>query len=287
MPKLIEIAQEYVHLKGIEVKPVMIAVRKLIQTCGDKNIEDYERIDARKFIDRYEKVKTTTVRRRLNSINAVFNWAAYELDLEKRNPFAHLIIKGEGKDAEIREPFSVSELRNLYDRALSFGKLRLILPILGETGCRLSEVLGATKKDIYVVDDCLILHVRENCSRDLKTRGSKRQIPIVSSCAKEAIERLLRTCSSSQYIFPRYARDGYLNNTTASATLCKFLKSEYKGKTTHCLRHSLRDRLRDAGVPLEAIDQIGGWSSVGGAGTRYGRGYTIAKLAEYLKHVSL
>ena len=59
MPKLIEIAQEYVHLKGIEVKPVMIAVRKLIQTRGDKNIEDYERIDARKFIDRYEKVKTT------------------------------------------------------------------------------------------------------------------------------------------------------------------------------------------------------------------------------------
>ena len=60
MPKLIEIAQEYVHLKGIEVKPVMIAVRKLIQTRGDKNIEDYERIDARKFIDRYEKVKVNS-----------------------------------------------------------------------------------------------------------------------------------------------------------------------------------------------------------------------------------
>ena len=47
MPKLIQIAQEYVHLKGIEVKPVMIAVRKLIQTCGDKTIEDYERIDGK------------------------------------------------------------------------------------------------------------------------------------------------------------------------------------------------------------------------------------------------
>jgi hypothetical protein len=34
MPKLIEIAQEYAYLKGIEVKPVMIAIRQLIDICG-------------------------------------------------------------------------------------------------------------------------------------------------------------------------------------------------------------------------------------------------------------
>ena len=90
-----------------------------------------------------------------------------------------------------------------------------------------------------------------------------------------------------QSLFPRYARDGHLNNTGASATLCKFLKASYGGKTTHCLRHSLRDRLRDADVPLEAIDQIGGWSSVGGAGSKYGRGYTTSKLAEYLCSISV
>ena len=111
MPKLLEIAQEYAYLKGIEVKPVMIAIRQLIDICGDKNIEDYDRADARNFIDKYENVKTTTIRRRLNSINAVFNWAAYELDLERRNPFAHLLIKGEGKDAQKRKPFSVTELK--------------------------------------------------------------------------------------------------------------------------------------------------------------------------------
>ncbi len=61
--------------------------------------------------------------------------------------------------------------------------------------------------------------------------------------------------------------EGYLNNTGASATLCKHLKKSFDGKTTHCLRHSFRDRLRDCDVPLEAIDQLGGWSSVGGVGT--------------------
>jgi hypothetical protein len=53
------------------------------------------------------------------------------------------------------------------------------------------------------------------------------------------------------------------------------------------LRHTLRDRLRDAEVPLEAIDQIGGWSSVGGAGSKYGRGYTTTKLAKYLSSISV
>ena len=101
------------------------------------------------------------------------------------------------------------------------------------------------------------------------------------------MDRLLGACSDSDYLFPRYARDGHLNNTGASATLCKFLKASYGGKTTHCLRHSLRDRLRDADVPLEAIDQIGGWSSVGGAGSKYGRGYTTSKLAEYLGSISV
>jgi len=65
------------------------------------------------------------------------------------------------------------------------------------------------------------------------------------------------------------------------------LKVKYDGKTTHCLRHSFRDRLRDADVPLEAIDQIGGWSSVGGAGARYGMGYSIDKLAKYLTRISI
>ena len=49
----------------------------------------------------------------------------------------------------------------------------------------------------------------------------------------------------------------------------------------------MRDRLRDADVPLEAIDQIGGWSHVGAVGANYGKGYSISKLAEYLRLVAI
>ena len=52
--------------------------------------------DPKAFIASYsEYAKTATVRRRLHCISAILNYAYYEYDIEKRNPFARVIIKGE------------------------------------------------------------------------------------------------------------------------------------------------------------------------------------------------
>ena len=108
----------------------------------------------------------------------------------------------------------------------------------------------------------------------------------MSKSATQALERLLVSSKNSPKLFPRYAPRGVLKASGASATPCKHLRKSY-GKTPHCLRHSMRDRLREADVPLEAIDQIGGWSHVGGVATNYGKGYSVPKLAEYLRQVAI
>lgn len=147
-----EITEEYVDLRSLNPKPLKENLDCLFGIVGEKPVEAYTRQDARKFVEVYgRKVKTTSVRRRLNILNVVFNYAIYELDLPHRNPFARIIIKGEGKDATPREPFSVVELKTLCKQSISFGKLRLILPILGETSCRLSEVLGLVHHEISAV----------------------------------------------------------------------------------------------------------------------------------------
>ncbi len=170
-----EITDEYVDLRSLNPKPLNETLDCLFGIIGEKPVEAYTRQDARKFVEVYgRKVKTTSVRRRLNSLNAVFNYAIYELDLPHRNPFARIIIKGEGKDATPREPFSVAELKKLYSASLAYGRLRLILPILGETGCRLSEVLGLMKEDVIRTEDLLVINIRENDCRGLKTENSKR-----------------------------------------------------------------------------------------------------------------
>lgn len=79
--------------------------------------------------------------------------------------------------------------------------------------------------------------------------------------------------SDDEWLFPRYIHDDGCRATHASNALNKWLKVRFDGLTAHSLRHTMRDRLREVEAPLELIDQIGGWSTVGGVGTSYGQGY--------------
>ena len=57
--------------------------------------------------------------------------------------------------------------------------------------------------------------------------------------------------------------------------------------TAHSLRHTFRDRLRASGCPLELIDQIGGWSSIGTVGSKYGQGYSRRFIADKLNAIPI
>jgi integrase len=89
--------------------------------------------------------------------------------------------------------------------------------------------------------------------------------------------------ADSQYLFPRYIRDGKCYATHASNALNKWLKKDYNGLTAHCLRHTFRDRLRAVECPMDMIDQIGGWRSTTTVGAVYGDGYSIQKLTDWIK----
>ena len=51
----------------------------------------------------------------------------------------------------------------------------------------------------------------------------------------------------------------------------------------HSLRHTMGDRLRAVECPMDMIDQIGGWRSVGGVGVKYGEGYGIQNIRKRLE----
>ena len=52
-------------------------------------------------------------------------------------------------------------------------------------------------------------------------------------------------------------------------------------------RHTFRDRFRAAEVPLKAINQLGGWSSISNIGSRYGQGYSVGQLRQYMDRVAI
>ena len=60
----------------------------------------------------------------------------------------------------------------------------------------------------------------------------------------------------AEYLFPRYLRDGVCKAYHDSAALNKWLKTDFDGLTTNCLRHTFRDRPRAVECPIDLIYQI-------------------------------
>ncbi|XAT62522.1 tyrosine-type recombinase/integrase [Rhodobacteraceae bacterium Araon29] len=281
---LSEIADEYLTLRDIDERPPRIALAGFIALAGDRDVSEYSREDAKLYVRHLEMKgnKTATIRRRINSLSAILSYAYAELDLDKRNPFSGLIIKAEGEDSHKRGTFTTEQLKQGYDKALASGsQVKLLMPLLGETGCRLAEIVGLRLDDIDLEND--LIHIIPNSARRLKTRNSQRVLPLVGY-AKLAVEEALKH-SDNQHLFPRYIRDGKCYATHASNALNKWLKNDFGGRTAHCLRHTFRDRLRAVECPMDMIDQIGGWKSVSSIGNSYGEGYQLERLEEWFKRL--
>ena len=283
---LSEIAREYLTLRDIDQKPPTIALSGFISLAGDRDVGEYTREDAKLFV-RYLEMrgnKTATIRRRINSLSAILNYAYAELDLDKRNPFSRLIIKGEGDDSFKRGVFTDDQLKQGYVKSLASGsQVKLLMPLLGETGCRLAEIVGLSLEDIDLEND--LIHIRPNPARRLKTRNSQRTLPLVGY-AKAAMEEAIKW-SDGDWLFPRYIKDEKCYATHASNSLNKWLKKDFDGLTAHCLRHTFRDRLRAVECPLDMIDQIGGWRSVSSIGNSYGQGYGVDKIRGTISKVAI
>jgi integrase len=282
---LSEMAEEYISLKKIDRASPNLSLASFIELAGDRDVTSYVRDDAKLFVNDLQRHgnKTATIRRKVNSICAILNYAYAELDVDKRNPFSRLFIKGEGQDANKRGTFTLDQLKRGYDHALSSGsQVKLLMPLLGETGCRLAEIVGLELDDIDMTES--LIHIRPNRIRRLKTSNSTKTLPLVGY-AKEAMLLALQH-ADDHCLYPRYLKDGTCRATHASNALGKWLKNDF-GMTAHSLRHTFRDRLRASGCPLELIDQIGGWSSIGTIGSRYGRGYELGAVRDQLDAVSL
>jgi integrase len=219
-------ADEYLSLRKIDIAPPKLALDTFISLAGDRDVVSYTRDDAKLFVDALltQGNKTATIRRRINCIAAILNYAYAELDVDKRNPFSRLFIKGEGQDAHKRGTFTLNQLKQGYEHAFSSGsQVKLLMPLLGETGCRLAEIVGLELNDIDMTDE--VIHIRPNSIRRLKTANSTRTLPLVGY-AKEAMLLALQH-ADDHCLYPRYLKDGNCRATHASNALGKWLKKDF------------------------------------------------------------
>ena len=253
------------------------AWKKLTDLLGDKVFTEVTRDDARSFRDSLlGEMKTASVRRNLNVIVAVFGAAIAEKPIKNcPNVWEGIKIKAEGMDSEGRESLTPEHMVTIREKCTAADdELRWLLSIQLDGGTRIAEVAGLALEDIRIQgEEVPYLDIKAHPWRPLdKSDGSTRQVPLIGH-ALWAAKRVLEAAEKGQrYAFPRYIRDGECIASNASATLNKWMRAAGVDRTTHCFRHTMRDRLRNVGAPKDIQDAVGGWGKTS-IGETYGVGY--------------
>ena len=264
---------------------VQRATRYIISSIGDKNLASYTRANANSFRDYLleRELAGSSITRILAIVKAIFNFANNEYGLSLKNHFSGLQYDRFAR-VESREPIPIDNIRVIQKRCIEIDDdLRWLVALISDTGMRLAEATGLLIEDIRLNTEVPLVSVRSHSWRRLKTKGSKRDIPLVGKALWSA--KRIKEMSKSKFAFPRYNTSTFTNTNTASASLNKWLRSEGFGQyTMHSFRHSLRDRLRYVACPSEITDQIGGWSNKT-VGQNYGNGYRLCDLNIWMQRM--
>ncbi|RYC29506.1 integrase [Lichenibacterium minor] len=269
-------------------------VNGVVAMAGDLPLSFYTRQQAQAYRDDLlTRNSTGTVRRRLDTLVAVFNKAVAEEGLTLGNAFENLSIPQEGQDAKKREGYTTAELSVIAGACRRLDDdIRHIIGLQLDTGARAGEIIGLRVQDVVL--DHAVPHVRIRpfgTVRTLKTDASRRDIPLVGVALWSAGRAVAaaKARGNGGWLFSRYASDREVKATHASNTLNKWLsglEGVANGKTTHCMRHAMRDRLRAAQVPHDIQEAIGGWGART-VGQGYGQGYPLEVLHAHMTRMVL
>ena len=165
--------------------------KDLIQVLGKNRfawtpLKDITRKDANTYRDYLlGNMAPNSVKRILGIVKAAINHTLLEHDLDHRNVFAGIKIKGSGASKKDRLPISEDQLVEALPNFLNDSTAGALFVILRDTGCRLAEISGLLVGDIN--PEIQTLTISSNTKRSLKTKSSERVLPL----SPEALEALL------------------------------------------------------------------------------------------------
>ena len=291
---LARVLDEYQEFKsedgdpGKDLRTRLTRLRKELTTALGKTkvthvpLVDIKRKDANALRDHLLKTMApSSVQRNIGIVKAAVNFAIQEHDLNIKNAFAGLKIKGSGASKNDRLPISEAQLVELLPEFDDSTVTKALFLVLADTGARLGEVVGLEARDVDFQNKTI--RIRPNSVRGLKTKSSDRTVPL-SQRATEALQGLEVEASDTAPMFPQYARER--GSDAASAMMMKRLRRKITDKkvSLHSLRHRMKDRLRDTNCPEDLSRAILGHST-NSVAANYGSGYALERMREALEKV--
>ncbi|RUU47468.1 integrase [Mesorhizobium sp. M6A.T.Ca.TU.002.02.2.1] len=239
------------------------------------------RAEARSFRDHLSgQMAPASVKRTIEIVSPAINTMIKEHDLDMKNPFSGLEIKGAANSRDARLPLSEEDMKALAP-VMEKGDTALVTlwAVLRDTGARLGEVCNLRAMDVDQAGAFIL--IRPYGDHTLKTKNSERNVPL-SPAALIALVGLSADLPPETPLFPRYA--GARKSEKASAALMKRLRTVVtdKKKTIHSLRHRMKDLLRNTNCPESLAREIMGHSEQSVA-FNYGAGHALKLKREALE----
>ncbi|WP_282046660.1 site-specific integrase [Roseibium album] len=220
-----------------------------------RRLDGIRRQDAKDVRDHMMDGRTaSSVDRYLNIVRAAFNYAITEFDIEgTKNPFLGLHgIKneGEGPNSRSRKPFNGEQLLAARTQVLGTCNkdAQRIWRILEKTGCRIAEVSGLRRTDVHLEGQIPYIDVEWHEGRRLKTKASRRWVPLVGD-ALAAAKDAHKASEGSPFLFPDFCTENGASSVSNILSRAVRAAVDDRKVTTHSLRHRIKDLLRLSGAP--------------------------------------
>lgn len=258
---------------------------------------------------------TKSVINALSAINTVFKYAQTR-DLIQSIPSQNLFPRDKGEPVK-RLSFSTADLNRLFHAPLYTGcendghgyakpgtarprGYRFWVPLIAlYSGMRLNEICQLYTEDVETHEGVACFMVRQEDAQGkrapdkrLKTKNARRTVPVHPELLGMGFIGYVaeqRTGRSTRLF------DGIpmTNVGTYSDSFQKWFRrfKETLGiddhcKTFHSFRHTFRDALRAADIPLEKVNALCGWAESAGLAAHYGNGYPVRSLHEAIRKVA-
>jgi integrase len=238
-----------------------------------------------------------TVKKSMGALASVLSWGKREGYLTTNPAEGFTVATAKGDPEDRRLPYSADDLAKLFSReAVEARKGRPAdewLPWLAlYTGARLEELGQLRVTDVRVEDGLPYLAIEGGNGKHLKTRSSRRRIPVHPELVRLGFLNLVAerraAGSNDERLFPKLKATSLGSLTAAwskwwghhARKVCGIIDPR---KTFHSFRHLWKDAAR-AVMPEEHHDAITGHSN-GSVGRSYGTGVPLKVLAESVARI--
>jgi len=219
---------------------------KLFGKHIDKLVENITTNDIRMYLGKFNKLKTSSMSKKISILKSFFSWLRNEEIIDKDNAYK---IKTPKKEKRLPKALTIDELEMIREACVS-SRERALIEVLYATGCRLSEVQKMNREDIDL----------QAMSTNVIGKGNKERHVYFSFKALYHLKKyLLQRLDSDPALFVSERKPNGRLSCRGIEREIKVIagRSEVKKNVhPHILRHTFATLLINNGASLVAVQEL-------------------------------